>query len=110
MSDWVNIAHKKPAPYSKVLVFIEDEYESNIEVAEYMGLDEWRIGKYEYINSTLRHNIRYWQELPPFPLTSKKERVLIETLRTVAEGTCLCSMGCPRCDAVQTLNEMGISL
>jgi hypothetical protein len=109
MSNWINIAHKKPHIGQYVLVFLPDDYEPRMEVAQYSNNNEWYIND-SYNNFVLDKHIRFWQPLPPFPNSTKEELSAIMALKWTADSQCLCSMGCPRCDAIEALNEMGITI
>ena len=91
-----------------VLVYIVND-EPRIELAQYNGDKDWYINE-EYINSIVYNSIKFWMRLPDMPYASRQEVLAIQNLRSIAENPCLCDMGCPRCDAIETLQEMGITL
>lgn len=109
MNSWININQQEPKYDERVLVYLFEE-EPIIEMAQYKGYKTWHIANDDYINSVLRSKIKYWMPLPYAPKRSPAELKAIESLKSIAENPCLCDLGCPRCDAIEALVDMGITL
>lgn len=108
MNNWISIEKEQPMEGESVLVYMVED-EPRIELAKYRGVDDWYINE-DYINSNIHLHVKFWMRLPMMPYSTPEELKAIKILKYIAENPCVCDMGCPSCDAKETLEDMGIKL